>query len=488
MVLKYFCFSFLKKNVFFYGNFVFKKINLFLYNFFFYFYAIKKFFRINISRLQNKKVFNILKSPIRYKLSKHQLVIKRLTYQITMKLTDNSKIKYVKYSTLTVKYYLILTNIFLTYSTYFWKINFFKKRLNCYFNFKMSIFYIKLYLPLLPITLSYIYILIINLKFNFYQNFIRFFKADKLLKFYTNNLNSTINSFFLKNFFYTFVIWSLIFNDYTITFKNYNCFYYYLFVYYIFVYLYICILNETYTYKRLHYESSYSYTLLFVVPPIIFFFENIYFLFFLLEFLLLLVFLNFLNNYYGSIFWKKKYFFLNKQYMVILLYNIFLNFLSSVLFFWSLIFLVNYTNSVNLDFLKIIFIILDNGSYNYIFLNHQNVKFYLAVLLFSIFVKLGVGPFIFLKFHIYKYLTINTIFFYSSIYIYIIYLFFINKFFFLISLFFGYYIYIFLINFILLLLLIFFKIQNILSVKYFLALSSFINTMVIINFFLVLNF
>lgn len=173
--------------------------------------------------------------------------------------------------------------------------------------------------------------------------------------------------------------------------------------------------------------------------------------------------------------------------MIILIYNMMLNFISSVLFFWSLTYLVSFINSADLDFFKLLFKFLEFKKSNYLYMLYYPLQLYCAILLFSVLVKLGIGPFVFLKFHIYKYLNINTIFFYSTVYVFVIYLFFVHKFFFLITILFGFYLNILICVNVLLFFLVLFKIQNILSIKYFLAISSYLTILTILNFFLLLD-
>jgi len=281
-----------------------------------------------------------------------------------------------------------------------------------------------------------------------------------------------------------YLIWILTYKDSSAC--QYNTYYYYIYIYYIYIYIYIIYIQQIDSWKNLQFDFLYSYILIILLTPILFFCENLFFIFFFIDFIILLILFNFLTNYYNLITYETQFLKINKNYLNILLYNIILNFFSSFFFFYSSNLLLNYTNSVELSLYKFFFTYMQQNNFDLVYANYWNLQLIVLLLLFSFFIKLGVGPFVLIKFTIYKYLNLNIIFLYSSIYVFIIYLFFLNKFFFFFIIMNQNILWIFILIIISFFCIFFAKTNQVNSIKYFLAISSFITLLIITLMFFIL--
>lgn len=91
LIIKIFMFVPWKRKIkfFFFKNF----LKIFFYSFFLFFHNLQKnwFFKILIKK--KKQIFNLLKSALRYKLYKHQFVLKKTFFLLTCFKKENMLIK-----------------------------------------------------------------------------------------------------------------------------------------------------------------------------------------------------------------------------------------------------------------------------------------------------------------------------------------------------------------------------------------------------------
>ena len=150
-------------------------------------------------------------------------------------------------------------------------------------------------------------------------------------------------------------------------------------------------------------------------------------------------------------------------------YQFILNFFTSILFFLIFNLIVIYTNSTNFIFLNF-------------FNNYSDFKFlfYISILYISIFIKFGIGPWIFFKIEIYQGFNLFLLIIYTLIYFLIILIFFLNLFI-IYSFSINWFLIILLISFLILILVIFiFLIFFYFNIFMFFSFSSLLNLILIL--------
>lgn len=207
-------------------------------------------------------------------------------------------------------------------------------------------------------------------------------------------------------------------------------FFFYTHIYYFFTFILFVLIKLNNWYEFKNFDQLYSYNLMIYYPPVILFFDNIINLFFSIELLNLLIFYNLIANFNKNTQSNWKLVNVSTSYFYSLLFLCIINFFANILFFFSLNYLVFYTNSVSLNYWNWFF----DNFFNSIVLKkidlfHQS-NFFVIFFLSSFFLKLSLGPVSLLKLELYKNINLWTIIFYSTIYMYIIMLVIFKKFFF----------------------------------------------------------
>ena len=275
------------------------------------------------------------------------------------------------------------------------------------------------------------YMITILFFFNFFKYFVVFFKNDV-------NMKNMLRQNFLKTYFqvfktylFFFYLWLIIINDRVFIDFQSNLFFFYTHIYYFFTFILFVLIKLNNWYEFKNFDQLYSYNLMIYYPPVILFFDNIINLFFSIELLNLLIFYNLIANFNKNTQSNWKLVNVSTSYFYSLLFLCIINFFANILFFFSLNYLVFYTNSVSLNYWNWFF----DNFFNSIVLKkidlfHQS-NFFVIFFLSSFFLKLSLGPVSLLKLELYKNINLWTIIFYSTIYMYIIMLVIFKKFFFL---------------------------------------------------------
>ena len=275
------------------------------------------------------------------------------------------------------------------------------------------------------------YFLTIFFVFNFFKLFFVFFKNDVHALHHTKTIFLKSNSTFFKNFIGYFLIWNFIVNDLRLNNQNFNVYMYYTYLYYciLFAIFWLCSIAEN---KKLkNFDQLYSYNVLIVYPPILLYLDNVINFFFSLELLNLIIFYHLVVGFNKNFFFFQKKIKVSTNYFYSLLLLCIINFFTNIMFFWSLNYVIIYTSSLNINYWNWFFDNLLHTTNS----KHKNLfktsNLFLSLMVFSLFLKLSLGPVSTLKIEIYKNLNIWTIIFYSTIYMYILLLLVFKKFFFL---------------------------------------------------------
>ena len=145
--------------------------------------------------------------------------------------------------------------------------------------------------------------------------------------------------------------------------------------------------------------------------------NNILNIFVNLELINILIFYSFLTTLDLNFLYRQQIVYKRLWLLTTLTYQFILNFFSSILFFFTFNILLTKIYSSNFIFLN--FFIYDNLSPIYL---------YMSLLFISIFIKFGIGPWIFFKLEIYQGFNLFLLIIYTTIYFLIILIFFINLF------------------------------------------------------------
>jgi len=236
-------------------------------------------------------------------------------------------------------------------------------------------------------------------------------------------------SFILLNFlkcilFYTFLFFIFFFYIMKVQNLNYKLFYFNNFIInqlFVFILIFM-ILIYTFIISPYFFLNKSIDTGLFIILLILSSINlltsnNILTIFINLEIFNILIIYSFLISSYVSINVKKNINFKINWLLKSTSYQFILNFFTSIIFFFLFNMLLIYSNSTNFIFLS--------------FFSNLNINLfntYLSLFYFSIFIKFGIGPWIFFKIEIYQGFNLFLLMIYTIIYFLIILIFFLNLF------------------------------------------------------------